>query len=53
MQITRNRKHNYITVYGDNQIEKARDKDWICRADHGKIYVLDNKSFMDSYDEAE
>lgn len=40
----------YISVYGDNQIEIAREKFWVCHADHGKIYVLDDSSFKESYE---
>ena len=40
---------NYIVVFGKQQTEKAFLTDWVCRADHGKIYVLDDASFRESY----
>ena len=49
VQITMNNKDNYITVFGDQQMEKAFLTYWVCRADHGKIYVLDDASFKESY----
>ena len=47
--VTINPKSKHITIYGEYNTEIARLDDWICRADHGKIYVLDNKRFRKSY----
>lgn len=50
VQVTISEKYgNYITVYGQDQVEVAREGYWVCIADHGKIYVLDDKSFRASY----
>jgi len=38
-----------ITVFGDSQSERAFVNDWVCLSDHGKIFVLDNKSFHKTF----
>lgn len=57
IQVTMHEKHGYyVTIYSYDetgkvtQMEKAHLNDYICRADHGKIYKLDRKSFVDSYE---
>lgn len=51
IQVTINEKYgNYITVYGKDQTEVARMNSWLCHAKHGKIYVLDDQRFRQSYE---
>lgn len=44
-QVTWNEKQKYISIYGEGQMEKAFIDYWICRSEHGKIFVLDDVSF--------
>ena len=48
--VTINNKGEYITIYSEDQFEKAYLKDWVCRAGHGKVYVLDNINFQNSFE---
>ena len=43
-------KHRYITVYGQDQVERAYTDDWICLSGHGKLYVLSNENFKQGYE---
>jgi hypothetical protein len=43
--VTINPKDSHITIYGENQTEKAMLSDWICRGIGGKIFVIDNENF--------
>ena len=47
--VTINSNTKHITICGEYNTEKAYLGWWICRADHGKIYVLDDRSFQESY----
>ena len=43
--VTIGHKAKYITINGRNQVEKAYEFDWVCRSEHGKIFVLDDANF--------
>ena len=47
IQVTLNEnKGQYISVYGEkDHKEKAYVGDWVCRAEHGKIFVMHDKDF--------
>lgn len=47
IQVTMHEKHGfYISVYGENNhIEKAYINDWICIAEHGKVFVMHDGDF--------
>jgi len=48
---TWNRNDKHITIYGENQIEKAFLNDWVCLSTHGKIYTLKDRDFKSDYRE--
>lgn len=49
VQVTISEKYgNYISVYGDGQVEIAREGYWVCHH-QGKIYVLNDEKFRKSY----
>ena len=48
-QVTINKKDRFITLYGDNQKEKVFTNDWVCEADHGKLYRLTDENFQLGY----
>lgn len=50
VQITMSERDGYyIVVYGEGQMEKAQLGHWICHH-NGKIYVLNDKKFRESYE---
>jgi len=49
VSFTINDKEQYISVFGDNQFERAYLQDWVCLSDSGKIFVLDDNSFKNTF----
>ena len=49
--MTNNPKDNFITVYSEAHHEKALIDWWVIKSKHGKLYVLDDVSFKESYEE--
>lgn len=48
--VTRNKNEQCITIYGDNQMEKAYLDDFVCLSQWGKIYKLDDETFKQCYE---
>lgn len=48
--VTMSHKDSYISIYGEDQEEKAREGSWVCRSSNGKIYALDETRFNGSYE---
>ena len=48
--VTISDKEQCVTIYGDNQIEKAYLDDFVCLSPWGKIYKLDEATFTEGYE---